>query len=501
MLVAALLLGIPGLLMANSAIDSRTAGGDAALSRDVAQTVWYQGFIADVLTGEPVNATYDITVSLYDSDSGGTQIWGAETHADVVIAEGWFNIELGSTATLPAFDDPPYYLQLTVNGEVMSPRQKLASVPSALRSGETDALDDYWSLSGNDIYHLDGHVGIGHSTPLAKLDVTTDSGRAGDFRSSYEGIDMHVLHAEFTGDVLGYTPIAVYGRSKAGLGDGYGGYFEGGFTGVRGEVMDGTPYESFSFYGVNGLASVPSGTNYGVSGRADRGATNCGVRGSVVIGSGENYGVAGEAGASGATKNIGVSGVAILGQMNYGVYGYAPDYAGYFNGDVTVTGTLTEGGGVLRIDHPLDPANKYLSHSFVVSSDVMSVYNGNVLLDGMGEAWVELPEWFEALNRDFRYQLTAIGAPAPDLYVAAEIVANRFRIAGGRPGAKVSWQITGIRHDAYAEMHRVPTEADKPAQEVGRYLHPEAYHLPETMSIGYDLRLAREEATKMTRRP
>lgn len=48
-----------------------------------------------------------------------------------------------------------------------------------------------------------------------------------------------------------------------------------------------------------------------------------------------------------------------------------------------------------------------------------------------------LPEWFETLNRDFRYQLTAVGAPGPNLYVAEEISGNHFKIAGGQPGAKV----------------------------------------------------------------
>ncbi len=74
---------------------------------------------------------------------------------------------------------------------------------------------------------------------------------------------------------------------------------------------------------------------------------------------------------------------------------------------------------------------------------MMNVYNGNAVLDERGEAWVELPEWFEALNRDFRYQLTAIGAPGPSLHVGAKIEGNRFQIGGGGPGLEVSWQVTG----------------------------------------------------------
>ncbi len=118
---------------------------------------------------------------------------------------------------------------------------------------------------------------------------------------------------------------------------------------------------------------------------------------------------------------------------------------------------------------------------------MMNVYNGNLILDGNGEAWVELPDWFEALNRDFRYQLTAIGAPAPYLYVAEGISGNRFKIAGGQPGGQVSWQVTGIRQDVFANAHRIEVEEDKPGAERGSYLHPELYGQPKTKSVGWAL--------------
>jgi hypothetical protein len=135
----------------------------------------------------------------------------------------------------------------------------------------------------------------------------------------------------------------------------------------------------------------------------------------------------------------------------------------FFFGNLLVSGTLTKSAGSFRIDHPLDPEHKYLSHSFVESPEMLNVYNGNVAVDSVGRATVELPDWFEALNRDFRYQLTPIGAPGPNLYIAAGVRENRFQIAGGRPYATVSWQVTGVRHDAYAETHRIPVEEEKPA--------------------------------------
>jgi hypothetical protein len=151
--------------------------------------------------------------------------------------------------------------------------------------------------------------------------------------------------------------------------------------------------------------------------------------------------------------------------------------AGEFFGNVVVTGTLSKGGGSFKIDHPLDPANKYLSHSFVESPDMKNIYDGVVVLDQHGQAWVQLPDYFEALNKDFRYQLTCVGGYAP-VYVAQEIRDGRFSIAGGQPGLKISWQVTGTRQDAYATAYRIPVEELKPAAERGKYLHPELFEKP-----------------------
>ncbi len=153
-------------------------------------------------------------------------------------------------------------------------------------------------------------------------------------------------------------------------------------------------------------------------------------------------------------------------------------------GNVHITGNLSKGGGSFQIDHPLDPANKYLYHSFVESPDMMNIYNGVATLDAHGAVWITLPDYFGALNRDFRYQLTSMGRPQPELYIAKEISGSRFRIAGGKPGGRVSWQVTGIRQDAYANAHRIPVEEDKPAQDQGHYLHPELFGAAPELAIG-----------------
>ena len=151
-------------------------------------------------------------------------------------------------------------------------------------------------------------------------------------------------------------------------------------------------------------------------------------------------------------------------------------------GSLSVQGFIEKTGGGFKIDHPIDPANKYLNHAYVESPDMMNVYNGNVILNPDGEAIVELPEWFEALNKDFRDQLTCIGGFAP-VFFAEEISNNRFKIAGGKSGMKVSWQVTGIRKDAYAEQNRMQVEVEKPDNERGKYLYPKTYGMPETKGI------------------
>ncbi|HKQ79400.1 MAG TPA: hypothetical protein VJ810_37240 [Blastocatellia bacterium] len=165
-----------------------------------------------------------------------------------------------------------------------------------------------------------------------------------------------------------------------------------------------------------------------------------------------------------------------------GAGGATAGLAGEFLGDVEISGNLSKGGGSFRIDHPLDPANKYLYHSFVESPDMMNVYNGNITTDGNGEAIVTLPDYFGALNRDFRYQLTVIGQFAQAI-VASKISDNRFTIKTDRPGVEVSWQVTGIRQDAYANKHRIPVEEAKPERERGYYLHPQAFNQPEEKSV------------------
>jgi hypothetical protein len=152
-------------------------------------------------------------------------------------------------------------------------------------------------------------------------------------------------------------------------------------------------------------------------------------------------------------------------------------------GNVNIVGTLTKTAGSFKIDHPLDPAHKYLQHSFVESPDMLDVYNGNARTDSKGFATVKLPRYFQALNKEFRYQLTIVGTRGWNARVVKEIAHNRFTLESDQPQVKVSWQVTGIRHDRYANAHRIQVVVPKTGAEQGKYLHPELYGQPKSKAI------------------
>jgi hypothetical protein len=153
-----------------------------------------------------------------------------------------------------------------------------------------------------------------------------------------------------------------------------------------------------------------------------------------------------------------------------------------FIGNVDVSGTLTASNKQFLIDHPVDPDNRVLVHASVESSERLVTYCGNATCDDAGEARVQLPDWLEPLATDFRFQLTCIGAHAP-VYVAGEMRDGAFVIAGGTTGLRVSWQVTGVRHDAWALANLLEVELDKPESERGFYHNPEAFGQTMTSSV------------------
>jgi hypothetical protein len=345
------------------------------------------------------------------------------------------------------------------------------------------------------------------------------------------GYDL-LEHNYYPGAVVGDTGVGngVVGISSAPNGDGVIGIITGtasnavigiAYSTDYGTGVNGSSYATYG-YGVYGSADGSSGT--GVYGHSNQAVGVYGSTGSLyygigVIGVQPSYSTSdfssccwnpagffgGRNGVIAVTKEDGGygvtgiyasttgSGYAIYGKSNSpsttAIYGenYAGGYAGYFSGNVSVIGNFSVvGGKSFRIDYPLDPANKYLLHYAVESPQVQNQYNGTVTLDANGEAVVDLPEYFSSVNAGpFQYQLTAIGAPGPNLYIAQEVTGNQFKIAGGTPGMKVSWLLFGLRNDPWMQDHPQTDVADKPASEAGKYVYPQGYGQPATLQLGF----------------
>jgi len=271
------------------------------------------------------------------------------------------------------------------------------------------------------------------------------------------------------------TAIGSTGVHGSGYGTGSTGVSGTGSTGVYGTGV----------VGVQGVSFGTDANSDGVHGETASGSAS-GVAGVNNAGGDGVYGVGGNGviGSSGIDGGVGVgaynssTGDALFAENQSG------GFAAFFLGDVDVDGNLSKAGGSFKIDHPLDPSEKYLYHSFVESPDMMNIYNGNVTTDAQGDAIVTMPDWFEALNRDFRYQLTVIGTFAQAI-VATEMANGSFSIRTDKPNVKVSWQVTGVRQDAWANSHRIPVEQVKPERERGSYLHPELFGAPAEKSIAW----------------
>lgn len=440
----------------------------------VPNVISYQGRLTDP-GGNPLDGVYSMTFRLYTDSLAGSNIF-TET-LDVTVTGGLFSVELGNTATIPwslsytasLFD---IYLSIQIGAEPeLMPRKQLVSAPFAL------AVNSLYGAAGGSI---GTSIWVYPTSPGDYAISAYGVERGGYFNASATGVQSRGLYASYSGGLA--DAAAIEGYSKPVDGWGVGGIFEGGYIGVLGNSP--SPAGSgASHSGVMGLA-------YGT------GSTNA-----------YNFGVQGQAG--GGLMNYGLNGYAyhsgVPGAYAFGVFGnasYVDGYgawAGYFDGWTTckgtleVQGTLTKSAGSFRIDHPLDPEHKFLQHSFVESPDMKNIYDGNVTTDSKGDAVVTMPEWFSALNTDFRYQLTVIGQFAQAI-VAEKINGNRFSIKTDKPNVEVSWQVTGIRQDAYANAHRIEVEVPKKPQELGRYIDPAAFGKAPELQLHYEISKAARDA-------
>jgi hypothetical protein len=454
----------------------------------VPQLVNYQGRLTDG-AGTPVaNGPYLIKFKIYGSLAGADSLYSSGFQT-VQVTDGLFTYQIGTGTPLPAnlfSADTTRYLGITVGTDSeISPRTRLTSVGYAYQAENADTAD-YAALAAGVV---SGAIADIHVSPTAAIAPSKINGTAATLsdNQTFTGINTFNTSAYFgdstmtiAGDLLTigdrthfnlgtllYTTRS-YNTSQTNSAHLIGLYNSstGNLTGVNCDVMSTTAGSGGAVKGFDASAISDGATRYGVYAKGQ-------ARNSAIT-TGNSYGI--YAGAYDGANAYGIYAAASSATVNY---------AGYFSGDVNVTGTLSKGGGAFKIDHPLDPENKYLQHSFVESPDMMNVYNGNITTDGAGYAVVTLPDYFAALNKDFRYQLTVIRSFAQAI-VAEEISGNTFTIQTDKPHIKVSWQVTGIRQDKWADANRIKVELDKRPEDRGKYLHPEAYNLPVEQSVDYE---------------
>jgi hypothetical protein len=480
--------------------------------------VKFTGTLNDI-NGKPLTGTVGVTFFLYKDQNGLAPLW-METQNVQADKNGHYSVMLGSGTShgLPteAFTaGEARWLGVQPSDQAEQPRVVLVSVPYALKALDAETLggrpvsafmvappsgsagskeSQQGSLAeqANEIVCLSGTACKTGFVPLfssnggsAKVNDSIIRQSAGAISvAGSETVTSSASRPALSGQSSGTNAVSdgVDGVTSSGTASGVAGINNGNGIGVYG--TGGTGVFGTGGYGVWGEVSSP-----GIDGV--HGVAHTQFSGVAGLNDGSGFGVFGEAfgsaidGVHGVSNNAAGSGVA---GVNFaggdGVFGGTSNggFAGYFGGDVHVTGNLSKGGGSFKIDHPLDPANKYLYHSFVESPDMMNLYNGNVTTDAQGNARVQMPEWFDALNRDFRYQLTVIGQFAQAI-VATKMENRGFSIKTDKPNVEVSWQVTGIRQDAWANAHRIPVEQWKPQGERGLYLHPELFGAPAEKGI------------------
>lgn len=473
----------------------------------------YQGQLME--SGAPADGLYDVRILLYDSATGGALVAGPICSEDVAVVDSLITIPIDFGAA--AFNGDSRWLQISVRRDtglscasssgftMLNPRQPVTATPYALalrlpyeasasvQSGSplritNTYMGPLFTATGvwGEARHPAGRGVYGLNTSATGI----GSGVYGETLSS-TGYGVIGLCSSTSGANSG-----VFGRSDSSSGSGVFGKTtstSGLAPGVKGQST------SQSGYGVYGLASSVTGSASGVFGEADspdgagvegfcqdgygvigRTTNNVGVLGQSLALNTLTYGVIGECV---SLTGRGVYGHALNTGANYGVFGSAGGSSAYgvwSMGRFGASGTKS-----FRIDHPLDPENKYLNHYCTEAPQPLNVYSGAIHLDENGQIWVKLPSYFEQVNSDPRILLTAAGSPMPNLHASAEIVGGRFQIAGGAPEGKVYWRVEAVRSDRWVKQYGAPEECEKLAHERGKYQHPELYGQPPERGINY----------------
>jgi len=483
----------------------------------------FQGRLTDT-AGVPVpDSEYLVRFRLYEHETGGPLLWYEAQQ--VSIRAGLFSVLLGSVSPIESIPEHgSLYLGMKVGEDPeMVPRTRLVSaaycfLSSRARQADTalyavggGAGDNAWSRGEPDsvlftfrrlgiarggasnMLFGDGrqtHVNLGvacttgtQGQDLAYCTVGGgDHNRAADDHCTVGGGGGNVANGYYATVAGGCQNTASSGNCAVGGG-------LGNQATVTNATVAGGKFGVASGYcaavggGVDNVASAEFATVPGGSGNHASGG-NAVVAGGAGNTADEVYSAVG-GGLLNSATGLGATVAGGEGCVASGDYGFCAGYgssvdSGHansvaLNGQATTAsgqlrcGILSKTGGTFSIDHPLRPTSAILNHYFVESPEMRNVYEGEALLDSRGRAEVSLPDYFGALNRRPRVQLTGVGSH--EVYVAEDVSGNRFAI-GGPAGTKVYWQVTGERRDQGAEAVRLmmPVEQPKTGNLAGRSL-------------------------------
>jgi hypothetical protein len=456
----------------------------------------YQAVVRDGSNAILPSQAVGMQIVVQQGSAGGTAVY-TETFSTSTNTYGLVNLEIGTGTTVDDFStidwaNGPYFIETSIDVtggttySVMGTSQ-LMSVPYALhaKTAENTFSGDYNDLSNQP------------TVPVNTSDLTNDSG----FITNANDADADTTNELQTLSIAGDTLTISNGNnvilpSGAGLGDwiANGSDIYNANAGNVGVGFTSTPRYTLSVGRSDTTTALAvgyvGGFNQIHSGRLvfeeDLSYTGgyCGLL-FEMNGASNNLNLMGGCPTLDTIARFNRSGYSNIKQLRVGTNLFTNassqlnvDGNSDFTGDMTITGNLTvtgniaKGGGTFKIDHPLDPTNKYLVHSFVESPEMMNVFSGNVTTDASGYATVTMPSYFEAANKDFRYQLTVMGSFAQAI-IKEKVSNNKFVIQTNNPNVEVSWQVTSVRADKYANKNRVVPELEKELK--GTYIHPELY--------------------------
>jgi len=388
----------------------------------------------------------------------------------------------------------------------------------------TSALVGYSDVSGNNTYGYLGYngtwtaptAGFGDIYGAAVYGVVDDPGRAaGFFRTTGSAsYAANIAYSDvwipgfFYGDYIDDAYIgrpAIYGSMNTHVDD----FSEQAAIWGRSEYLGGTTANSGFTIGGKFAAYGNEQDAIGLTGYASGDGVDIGVEGSNDYGSlgqlavGDDYGVYGSSYYGGyfdADSGSGYYGVYANGYAGYGgyfacnssggwgIYAIGASYAGFFSGDVYITGNLDKGSGSFLIDHPDDPLNKTLRHNFVESPENLCIYRGKTALNADGMAKIKMPDYFVSLTKEEEatVTLTSIGKPFDAGYEWNKDF-TEVTIYGDA-NREVSYIVLADRDDPVIRVQRRPVVEEKGPQNKipkGVLYNPEPYGYPKEMGLDY----------------